>query len=1016
MLQDLTQEIRRIVLSPYPVSLKKLHDITSRIDDSTILYWAEGHPCQVDPLASAVLEALQLWPFALSILQRLSLIVDFRNAILSQQPLLLDDLLKKAIDPLNDTEQYLLPCVALLSAPLPHDMPYPASMPGFFLRAVEHAAQTPSATTIRPIYALLAGSCNGLLTILPSQTVARFQEQLIKVLKNLEDHSVNLLCLATFATIIKSQKESSLPTSEASSWISSPESGPSAENQPRFEPIRQFFTPKKAPKILNLVVLRVVYACSGSGNLTSAEALESVKLAKEIVDAVEPNLRDAWLQSNAALTRKMNEKVLKSSIAPDLRLQALDFISSLLAGNCIPPEIACLFQGMFIENCGKAHEIFSLDRLSITAKLKLFAAIDEAGVTHVLRIALNVAARQDLPSITFLAHLKATERLIRGLTGAIEKSSKIRQNILCAVASNELSAPLKCFLETCIPDFKGTCPDYSICPAACAGAHRQLCLAISTLLIKTALYSSADNIGIEVSLAVSLLERQQAFAAPVILCSVRCLDRSDHAVGVLQLVEQVSNASTQRRSHRWRERLGLDLSKEAASRNEIILQTVGEVCRDLEDRCETVEQPLKFEMTRVEELALRNRELEAEAAERGHFLSGLEVEKSRLEGHVQTAEAHANEILQRCQDLETQALQAYRDIEEITTSGRDEVKRLELEHIASTSCQDDLLDEQRDEIKRLIQETVDISADLELVKTSSNRKDTEIYELQAAEKTLKAELATLSLNLDMNIKAAESMEAKHIEAKDSIRRELETIMKHHELKLAEAAEQTTRTQLSHRSELHELEQQRQNTAKRNDMKRQRYDFKVCALEETVAELRLEIRHKTKEFMEVQELSRQLVALMGHDTTSGSQHQNKSGGKEPFVSSTSSQSGSTPKRSKTRKTPMKPSMNYSKVGEGTKTSNSPGGKSTRDSRIPLRDLALEPSHQSPNPINCVPGGMAANCKAIPDCIVGNENLVEEDAMETDHPSFSDSDLLTSTQKFSLEQHTREVFQDETTVDL
>ncbi len=72
---------------------------------------------------------------------------------------------------------------------------------------------------------------------------------------------------------------------------------------------------------MHLIMLRVIFACSGSGNLTSIEALESVRLAKEIIDAVEPSLRDIWLQSNAPLTRKLQEKVLRSGIALDLKVK-----------------------------------------------------------------------------------------------------------------------------------------------------------------------------------------------------------------------------------------------------------------------------------------------------------------------------------------------------------------------------------------------------------------------------------------------------------------------------------------------------------------------------------------------------------------------------------------------------------------------------------------------------------------------------------------------------------------------
>ncbi|KAI9788182.1 MAG: hypothetical protein M1835_002402 [Candelina submexicana] len=889
-------------------------------------------------------------------------------------------------------------------------------MPGFFLRAIEHAAQAPSATTIRPIYSLLAGSCNGLLTILPSQSIARFQEQLIKVLKNLENHSVNLLCLATFAIILKSQKEASFPNSESSSWRSSPPFCSPTNTRSVFEPIQQFFGPKRAPKTMQLVMLRVIYTCSGSGTLTSVEALESVRLAKEIMDAIEPSVRDAWLQSNGPLARKMNDKVLRSAIAPDLRLMALDFVSSLLAGSSLPPELISLFQDTIAKKPCSSIEMISLDRLSMGAKFSFLTSIDEGCVTEVLEGALKIAARPELPSNEILMHLKAIESLIRGLAAVIRKSSKIRQSILCAVASNEFLVPLKDFLEIPETNVMATCSDYSTCPAACVDARRRLCLAISTLLLTTALYSSTDNIGIETSLAASLLERQQAFAALSDTCKSRYIHQFEKASGSLKIVEQSSTPSSDRFSHRWRERLGSELSKEVASRNEIILQMVGEVCRDLEDRCETVEQPLNIQKACLEQLTLRNVELEAEAAERGQLLRGLETEKSHLESQVQSAEIHADELSQRCQELEAQVLQACQDIESATNSARDEAKRLELEHIASLSCKDDLLDERSDQIKRVEQEAIDVRADLEFAHSSSNRKDTEIYDLQITEKALRAEVATLRFDLNVTRKAVASLEAKNNETVESSRKALETLSRDHGIKLTEAAEQNARTQLAHQRELHEREQQRRSTAEKNDMERQQYDSRLAGLEGTIVALRSEIRRKTKEFMEVQGLSRRLVAIMGQDSISGTQRTNSTGANGSFDSSTSSQTGSTPKRSKTRKTPKTPSINRSKAGGHIKALKTAGNSSTRNRRIPLKDLDNGALHQNSILVNHDPRDTAANCKVDPKSKVEDENLADQEAMETDGSLFSDSDLLTSTQACSPNRHANKAINDETTDDI
>jgi len=77
---------------------QQLHDILEATDSSQIQRWARGNGCQIEALAEAVLEGLELWPFVLDILKLLSCITSFRDAVLSQKPMLLDTLLGKALE------------------------------------------------------------------------------------------------------------------------------------------------------------------------------------------------------------------------------------------------------------------------------------------------------------------------------------------------------------------------------------------------------------------------------------------------------------------------------------------------------------------------------------------------------------------------------------------------------------------------------------------------------------------------------------------------------------------------------------------------------------------------------------------------------------------------------------------------------------------------------------------------------------------------------------------------------
>lgn len=66
-------------------------------------------------------------------------------------------------------------------------------------------------------------------------------------------------------------------------------SSPNDENGPepsdRFLPARKFFSSRRAPKTLDLAVIKAITACSQSSQLSARDIVESLKLSREIVEA-----------------------------------------------------------------------------------------------------------------------------------------------------------------------------------------------------------------------------------------------------------------------------------------------------------------------------------------------------------------------------------------------------------------------------------------------------------------------------------------------------------------------------------------------------------------------------------------------------------------------------------------------------------------------------------------------------------------------------------------------------------
>lgn len=191
----------------------------------------------------------------------------------------------------------------MLSTPLPPSFVVPACLASFISHLIGSIGNKPCAETVLPLYQLMTGlrTHPRVLLEVPSEIMSNLQVELTKTLRNLDDHTGNLLCLATFAQIASSKLAQMNSNKEQfPSWLQN---------------VKYFFGPKRGLKTLDLVVLRVILACSAScNNLTAEQARESVRLAIEICDVLEPGQRASWIAANSIKIAKLCEKVTRSGI------------------------------------------------------------------------------------------------------------------------------------------------------------------------------------------------------------------------------------------------------------------------------------------------------------------------------------------------------------------------------------------------------------------------------------------------------------------------------------------------------------------------------------------------------------------------------------------------------------------------------------------------------------------------------------------------------------------------------
>lgn len=199
--------------------------------------------------------------------------------------------------------------------------------------------QNPCADTAKPLYWLFSGIYGTILNILPEETLVNFLTECKKTLRSLDDHMGNLFCLATLAKIVYPYTKGAAagPSDdqtkvEISTDNTSERQGPKQESPvdtgygngdehaPWLRSVLQFFGPRYGTKTLDLMITRVILACSASSTLSLADSIHGIQLAREVCDALEPKERDAGIRTKGSKLVMLCEKVMRSGIDPKVQV------------------------------------------------------------------------------------------------------------------------------------------------------------------------------------------------------------------------------------------------------------------------------------------------------------------------------------------------------------------------------------------------------------------------------------------------------------------------------------------------------------------------------------------------------------------------------------------------------------------------------------------------------------------------------------------------------------------------
>lgn len=299
-------------------------------------------------------------------------------------------------------------------------------------------------------------------------------------------------------------------------------------------------------------------------------------------------------------------------------------------------------------------------------------------------------------------------RLISVFTERIPTSSKLLEAVLQSTSSSTLSGMLRQYAlqeeKTMRVGFVHSLSTVDICPSSYREARARLHQNLSAMILKAALHAPQCGGHFDAS-AMALLLEDRSLRCAAQHSSVKCTQHRPMKVTTpkISMFEAVSTPHMGSASLHWRDGLVKEMSRDIDCRYEGIIRMVGEICRDLESRCNNSERPLREEQSRSHNLRAKLDSSERDKAElvfqaRSHqsTINALETERDCLANQVEATERRLEELgtsLDKIHQEFDHAKQAAQAAVEIA-------RQQDLVYLATMTGKDEVLEEQSSRLAR----------------------------------------------------------------------------------------------------------------------------------------------------------------------------------------------------------------------------------------------------------------------------------------------------------------------------
>ncbi|TID17144.1 hypothetical protein E2P81_ATG09698 [Venturia nashicola] len=816
---SLCTEIDRIVNSPYPVALKTLDDTLRRDKHGALFrFYAASNPCKVQRLAKEVYNAIELWPYVLGLLEQLCAEPTFRRFILQHYPTLLDSLLQKAIANYSQgLDQYHEICLLLLCEPLPDSVPLPASAEHFFVCIVKRAIKSPLATTICRVYDLLTGACQGLPSILPQDAWIQLQDELMHIVgnnKRLTDQSTSLACLGVISAL-------AVP----SGTLRRPTQSQLAHSELTTDLAWSYFSSPRAFKSLKLAVLQASLSCRSSLGFSLTQASKRLDISLNLSSVVDPKVKSEWSRTDDGKNNihQLMSMATKEGLDLELQMRLFAILGTVVEPEKMPVEIIATADRVLLNarlrcsNFPRARDLIVLflegfgSQISHGAWTKLLGEMLELATYGPQKVPAAELRNMCLFSQTIEECLSQIPSLRKALSTAF---SALQDEVILERFLKEVLGPTSCGTEEC-------------CNATSLEARRALGCSLASLYLGTALSSGSQMRSEMGKNSLRMLTKFQQLAGSNFSCKATT---SSPRTAFNVFVDAKCSPDNIHGPRDWKERLSTYTRMDAKHQENSLIRLVGEICHDLEERCNTTEEPLRKEKEKTkkvqQEVAILLEEkdmLQDQYGKSNMHVESLERQKSEVEACLAEEQDQSGRLFSRIESLE-------RDLRETKETAEQELRQIresgngkEMEFLASLRAlectAEDFEDElreskkQNEALKQALGASEQVKQSLQADLNSADRKLAELEgNLGSLDRSFRETEAQLKQQCSLNQQVEAEMRTVQ-DKKEQIISELSALSEHHQALTSQSEQQRSAFQ----DELEKYKQQLESTVSSHEL-------------------------------------------------------------------------------------------------------------------------------------------------------------------------------------------------------